>query len=93
MKRKHVGTRLEDFLSEEGILEECRASAIKFTVARALKKNMEEESLSKAEMARRLGTSRAGVDRLLNPDDTSLTLHTLAKVATVLGKRIEFDLR
>jgi antitoxin HicB len=93
MKRKHVGSKFEDFLAEDGILEECRASAIKFKIARELEKAMNEQNISKAEIARRLKTSRTGVDRLLDPENTSITLNTMAKVASLLGKRIEFVLR
>jgi len=93
MKRKHLGSRFEDFLAEDGILEECRASAIKFKIARELEKIMSERNISKAEIARQLNTSRTGVDRLLDPENTSITLNTMAKVAHLLGKRIEFALR
>ena len=93
MKRKHVGSKFEDFLAEEGVLEDCRAAAIKFKIARELEKAMNERHLSKAEIAKRLKTSRTGVDRLLDPQNTSITLNTMAKVAQLLGKRIEFALR
>jgi hypothetical protein len=93
MKRRHVGSRFEDFLADEGILEECRATAIKFKIARELEKAMSERKLTKAEIAKQLKTSRTGVDRLLDPDNTSITLNTMAKVAHLLGKRIEFALR
>jgi antitoxin HicB len=93
MKRKHLGSKFEDFLAEDGILEECRAGAIKFKISRELEKVMNERKLSKAEIAKRLKTSRTGVDRLLDPDNTSITLNTMAKVANLLGKRIEFALR
>jgi predicted XRE-type DNA-binding protein len=93
MKRKHLGSRFEDFLAEDGILEECRASAIKFKIAREIEKIMSERNISKAEIARQLNTSRTGVDRLLDPENTSITLNTMAKVAHLLGKRIEFALR
>jgi antitoxin HicB len=93
MKRKHIGPRFEDFLAEEGILEECRASAIKFKIAHELEKAMSQQKISKAEIARRLKTSRPGVDRLLDPKNTSITLNTMAKVARLLGKRIDFALR
>lgn len=93
MKHKHIGSNFDQFLSDDGILEECRASAIKFMIARELQKAMEKQHISKTEMARRLHTSRTGIDRLLDPDNTSITLHTLAKVAQVLGKRIELSLR
>ncbi|MCX5660993.1 MAG: helix-turn-helix domain-containing protein [Planctomycetota bacterium] len=93
MKQKHVGSKLEDFLAEDGILEECRATAIKFKIAHELEKAMSEQHISKAEIAKRLKTSRSGVDRLLDPENTSITLNTMAKVAHLLGKRIEFGLR
>ena len=93
MKRKHLGSKFEDFLAEDGILEECRAVAIKFKIARELDRAMRERNISKAEIAKRLKTSRTGVDRLLDPDNTSITLNTMAKVAHLLGKRIEFALR
>lgn len=93
MKRKHLGSNFEDFLAKQGILEECRAAAIKFKISRELEKAMSERKLSKAEIAKRLKTSRTGVDRLLDPDNTSITLNTMAKVANLLGKRIEFALR
>jgi antitoxin HicB len=93
MKRKHLGSKFEDFLADEGMLEDCRAAAIKFKIARELGKAMDEQHISKAEVAKRLKTSRTGVDRLLDPDNTSITLNTMAKVASLLGKRIEFALR
>jgi hypothetical protein len=93
MKRKHLGSSFEDFLAKDGILEQCRAAAIKFKSARELEKAMSERNISKAEIARQLKTSRTGVDRLLDPDNTSITLNTMAKVAHLLGKRIEFALR
>jgi antitoxin HicB len=93
MKRKHLGSRLEDFLAEDGILEECRAGAIKFKLARELEAAMQAQNLTKAEVARRLNTSRTNVDRLLDPKNTSITLNTMAKVANLVGKRIEFALR
>ena len=93
MKRKHLGSKFEDFLAEDGILEECRAAAIKFKIAHELQQAMTAGRISKAEIAKRLKTSRTGVDRLLDPENTSITLNTMAKVATLLGKRIEFALR
>ena len=85
MKRKHLGSRFEDFLAEDGILEECRAAAIEFEVAGELEKAMRKQRLTKADVAERLKTSRTGVDRLLNPENTSITLNTMAKVANLLA--------
>jgi len=92
MKRKHLGSKFEDFLAEDGILESCRAAAIKFKISSELGKIMDERNISKAEIAKRLKTSRTGVDRLLDPENTSITLNTMAKVADLLGKRMEFSL-
>ena len=92
MKKEHLGSNFEDFLAEDGILEECRANAIKFLLAQELEKAMSEKHISKSEMARLLQTSRTGINRLLDPKNTSVTLNSLAKVATILGKRIEFAL-
>lgn len=93
MKRKHIGSKFEDFLAEDGMLEACRASAIKFKISHELALAMSKRNLTKAELAKRLQTSRTGVDRLLDPENTSITLNTMAKVAQLLGKRIEFALR
>ena len=93
MKKKHIGSSFDSFLAEQDILEECRASAIKFKLAHELEKAMNARHISKAEIAKRLKTSRTGVDRLLDPQNTSITLNTMAKVAQLLGKRIEFSLR
>ena len=93
MKKKHLGSNFEDFLETDGILEECRASAIKLKLAHELEKAMSKQNISKAEMAKRLKTSRTGIDRLLDPGNTSITLNTMAKVAHLLGKRIDFALR
>ena len=93
MKPNNIGSKFEDFLADEGILEDCRAAAIKFKIAHELEKAMRKQRISKAEMAKRLKTSRTGVDRLLDPENTSITLNTMVKVANLLGKRIEFALR
>jgi len=93
MKRKRLGSKLKDLLADDGIWEECRAGAIKFKLAHELEKAMTQQNISKAEMAKRLKTSRTGVDRLLDPENTSITLNTMARVASLLGKRIEFALR
>lgn len=93
MKKQHIGSRFEDFLAGDGMLEECRAAAIKHSIARELEDAMKRRRISKTEMARRLRTSRTGIERLLDPENTSITLHTMARVAALLGKRMEFSLR
>jgi len=93
MKKKHLGSNFEDFLEAEGMLESCQASAIKFKIAHELEKAMTKQRITKSEMARRLKTSRTGIDRLLDPANTSITLGTIGRVAQLLGKRIDFALR
>jgi len=93
MKKKHLGSNFEDFLEADGILEKCRAAAIKFKIAHELEKAMSQHKVTKAEMAKRLKARRTGIDRLLDPSNTSITLNTMARVAHLLGKRIEFALR
>ena len=65
---RHIGSSLDDFLREEGILEETRAIAIKEAVAFQIQQAMETENITKVEMARRMKTSRAALDRFLAPE-------------------------
>ena len=67
--------------------------AIKFKISHELEKAMSQGKITKADMAKRLKTSRTGFERLLDPDNTSITLNTMTKVARLLGKRIDFSLR
>jgi hypothetical protein len=94
MKRqnKHVGSSLEDFLTEEGILEETRAMAIKETVAWQVQQSMEKEKITKVEMARRMKTSRAALDRLLDPGNGAVTLQTLSRAANAIGRGLRIEL-
>lgn len=88
MNKKHLGSTLDDFLEEEGRLAEAEAVAAKRVLAFQIAQLMEEQQLSKAEMARRMSTSRAAVDRLLDYDSESATLVTLEKAAAALGRRL-----
>jgi len=85
---EYIGSDFDDFLAEEGILQEVEAAAIKKVVACLVKQGMDEAQIGKAEMARRMGTSRMQLDRLLNPDNPSVTLATLVKAAHAVGKRV-----
>ena len=91
-KNKHIGSSLDDFLGEEGLLVEATAEAIKKVLAWQITQAMERDNLSKAEMARRMQTSRASLDRLLDPTNSSVTLKTMHRAATVLGKQIRMEL-
>ena len=92
MNEQYLGDTLDDFLEEEGLLAEAEAIAIKRVIAFQISQLMSEQSLSKAEMARRMQTSRAAVDRLLDPQNESATLSTLEKAALALGKRLQVAL-
>jgi antitoxin HicB len=91
-RNKHIGSSLDDFLDEEGILEETRAIALKDAVAWQVQKAMEEEKITKVEMARRMRTSRAALDRLLTPGNASVTLQTLARAARAIGRELRIEL-
>ena len=91
-QNRHVGSSLEDFLKEEGILEETRSVAIKETIAFQVRKAMELEKISKVEMARRMNTSRAALDRFLAPGSASVTLQTLARAARAIGRDLRIEL-
>lgn len=92
MNEQHLGSTLDDFLVEEGLLAEAEAAAWKRVVAYQIAQLMREQNITKAEMARRMQTSRAAVDRLLDPQNESATLITLEKAALVLGKRLQVAL-
>jgi hypothetical protein len=92
MKRKNLGSSVDSWLREEGIYEEVTATAIKRVLARQLAAAMKEKRFSKAEMARRMQTSRAALDRLLDPESEAVTLNTLRKAAAVVGREIRLEL-
>jgi len=93
VKQKNVGSSFDGWLREEGLYEEVSASAIKRVLARQLEAAMKEKQLTKAEMARRMRTSRAALDRLLDPESESVTLSTLRKAASAVGREIRLELR
>ena len=91
-RNKHIGSSLEDFLKEEGILEETRAVALKETLAWQVQQAMAKDKISKVEMARRMNTSRAALDRLLDPHNASVTLQTLTRAAHAVGRDLRIEL-
>jgi antitoxin HicB len=88
----HIGSSFDDFLDEENLLVEANEIAIKRVIAWQLQQEIESKHMTKTDVAKAMGTSRAAVDRLLNPNNTSVTLNTLSKAARILGKKIEIDL-
>jgi predicted XRE-type DNA-binding protein len=92
MKKKNVGSSFDSWLREEGIYEEVTATAIKRVLARQVEAAMKEKQFSKAEMARRMHTSRAALDRLLDPEYDAVTLSTPRKVAVAVDREIRIEL-
>jgi antitoxin HicB len=93
MKKKgRIGSSFDDFLREEGMYEEVTARAIKRVITFQLDKIMTEQGLTKSELAKRMKTSRAQLDRLLDPDNESVTLGTLARAAHAVGCHLRMEL-
>ena len=92
MKRKHVGTSFDSWLDEEGIRQEVTTGAIKRVLARQVVAAMVQEGLTRAEMARRMQTSRSALNRLLDGANASVTLATLQKAATAIGREVRVEL-
>ncbi len=91
MRKKHIGSKLDDFLKDEGIYEETQAKAIKEVVAWQLAAAMKKRNISKARMASLLKTSRTQVDRLLDPKN-DITLSSLQRAAAIVGRRVSIEL-
>jgi antitoxin HicB len=92
MKKEHVGTDFDDFLRDERLLEVSEAVAAKRVIAFQIAKEMRVHKLSKSEMAHRMKTSRPALDRLLDPANTSVTLSTLERAASAVGKKLKVEL-
>lgn len=88
IKNKHLGSTLDSFLDEEGILEEATARAQKRVLAYQLAEAMKSQKISKSEMARRMKTSRSQIDNLLDPDNNRFRIDTAQKAAAALGKKL-----
>jgi antitoxin HicB len=92
MAKRNDGSDFDQFLEEEGLLEEATAVAVKRYIAYQLAEKMTEDNLSKAEMARRMETSRSSLDRLLDPENSSVTLQTLQSAVQALGGRLKIEI-
>ncbi len=93
IKRKNIGSSFDDFLAEDGLLESSEEQAIKEILADQVRAAMLSEGLNKAAMARRMKTSRQALDRLLDPLNTGVTLHTMQRAAAALGRRLRLELQ
>jgi DNA-binding Xre family transcriptional regulator len=90
-KNRHIGSDFDDFLAEQGLLADAEAVAIKRVVAFQIVQMMKKQQLTKSAMARRMNTSRSALDRLLDPENDSVTLQTLERAAQALGKRLRVE--
>jgi antitoxin HicB len=89
---KYLGTSLEELLEEDGILEEATDAAIKSVLAWKFEQEMKKKKLSKVKMAQAMNTSRAQLDRLLDPKSGNVTLATMQKAANAVGKSLRVEL-
>lgn len=91
MGKKNIGSSFDDFLQEEAILEDSTAVALKRVIAWQIAEEMKAQQITKTELAKRMHTSRAALNRLLDDADPSLTLTTLASAATALGRKVNIQ--
>ena len=91
MGKRNIGSDFDAFLEEEGLLAETTVRAVKRYIAYRLTERMSEAKLSKSEMARRMDTSRSALERLLDPDNPSVTLQTLQSAVQALGGRLKIE--
>lgn len=89
---RHRGSGLDDLLKSEGVFERFQAMAIKETIAFQIANEMKQNKLTKTQMAERMKTSRAQLNRLLDPKDGNVTLETLQRAAAILGREVRVDL-
>ena len=91
-KNPHIGSSLEDFLNEEGIYEDATNYAVKRVLAWQVEQAMRDQGITKVEMARRMGTSRAHLDKLLDPENDKVQLDTVQRAAEAVGRRVRLVL-
>jgi len=91
-KKGGIGSAFDDFLKDAGTYEATQTVAIKRVLAWQIEKAMKKQRLTKAEMARRMETSRSQLDRLLDPDSDSVTLETLTRAARAIGRQVKLEL-
>jgi antitoxin HicB len=88
----HLGSSFENWLDESGIREVATAAAIKSVIARQLAAEMKKKKITKQRMAQLMKTSRAQVDRLLDPDNGSATIESLQRAARIVGRELRLQL-
>ncbi len=91
-KNPHIGSSFESWLEDTGIREEVTAAAIKGGIARQLASEMKKKKITKQRMAELMKTSRAQIDRLLDPDNGSATIESLQRAARIVGRELRLQL-
>ena len=89
--KEHTGSNFDDFLEEEGILEEVSVKAHKQLLVLQLEDIMQENNITKTSLAKKLQTSRSQLDRILDPNNSSITLDVLERVAYAVGKKLHIE--
>jgi len=92
LKQQALGSSFDDFLEEEGLLSQVDAIATKRVIAFQVAESMQEKQITKTEMAKRMGTSRSSLNRLLDPLNTSVSLATIESAVVALGKRLHVQI-
>ena len=88
----YTGSSFDDFLQEKGLYESCTAIAIKRVLARQLEEEMKRQNLTKTEMAHLMQTSRSQLNRLLDPEQTGVSIETITRAASAVGRQIRIEL-
>lgn len=91
-QNQNIGSSFDDFLSEEGILEETEAVAAKRIIAFQLEEAMKQQHITRVKMAEKMHTSRSTINRLFDPENQSVTLLTLERAAAAVGKKLKLEL-
>lgn len=89
MNKRHMGSKFDTFLKKEGMHEDIEAQALKRVIALMIEQSLEKEHMTKTEFAHKMHTSRSAVNRMLDPKNTSVTLHSIVKATTLLGKKLQ----
>jgi antitoxin HicB len=91
MNNSHRGDDFNSFLQEEEILVEVQAMAMKRVISLQLQKIIKEEKINKSQLAKKMQTTRASLDRILDPDNSSLTVKSIGRAAAALGRKVEIN--
>lgn len=92
MKNDHLGSNFDEFLKAEDLHADAEAVAIKRVIAYQIEQSMKEQNLTKTEMSRRMKTSRATLERLLDPSTRSVTIQTIVRATHALGKSLQIKI-